>query len=96
MTFAVCVTFQINPEYWDAFLDLMRENAAASLKLEAGCLQFDVCTDASLPYEVFLYEIYKSSEAFEAHLNSEHFRDFDVNVTKMIKDKQVKTYTMVN
>ena len=95
MKFAVCVTFKINPGHWGKFLEHMRENAATSLRLEDGCLQFDVCTDEAHPYEVFLYEIYTSAQAFDEHLQSDHFRNFDLIVSDMIEDKRVITYSKV-
>lgn len=95
MKFAVCVTFRIAAEHWDAFLKLMHDNAQASLNLEVDCLQFDVCTDPARPNEVFLYEIYTSPEAFEQHLQSAHFRVFNSETSEMIEDKQVTTYSVV-
>lgn len=95
MKFAVCVTFKIKPEHWDEFLPLMQANAACSLEREEDCLQFDVCRDEARAFEVFLYEIYASPEAFEGHLQSAHFKDFDSKVSGMIEEKNVKTYSIV-
>lgn len=95
MAFAVCVTFRIKPESLDAFLPLMNENASTSLRDEEGCWRFDVCTDDGRAGEVFLYEIYTSSDAFQIHLASEHFLKFDSQVKDMIADKQVKTFKTV-
>ncbi|MEM7216387.1 MAG: antibiotic biosynthesis monooxygenase [Pseudomonadota bacterium] len=96
MRYAVCVTFKIVPEHWNIFVDLVKRNAKTSKVLEKDCLQFDVCTNKMYPYEVFLYEIYASPEAFNAHLRSSHFRDFDAEASMMIADKQVKTYFLVD
>lgn len=95
MAFAVCVTFLIKPEFWGAFLPLMNDNASTSLRDEEGCLRFDVCTDDDHVNEVFLYEIYTSTEAFQLHLESDHFLKFDTQVKTMIADKQVKTFRTV-
>ena len=92
---AVCVTFQIKPGMLEAFMPLMQQQAANSLAREAGCQQFDVCTDVTRPDEVFLYEIYDDAEAFQLHLDSTHFKTFDTAVAAMLADKQVKTYTHV-
>lgn len=95
MRFAVCVQFRIKPDAWDRFLPLMEENAKNSLAKEEGCLHFDVCSDAERPFEVFLYEIYASPEAFSEHLASDHFRQFDKDVEAMIAEKKVQTYRTV-
>ena len=95
MSLAVTVAFEIWPQHWNEFIDLMNQNAKASLELEAQCHQFDVCTDEARPHEVFLYEIYGSPEAFNHHLESDHFKTFDAAAYKMIKSKDVKTYRTV-
>lgn len=96
MKFSVCVTFKIVPKYWDEFMILMNRNATTSLTMEKDCLQFDVCTESARPNEVFLYEVYASPEAFDVHLRASHFKSFDEQVSKMIEDKQIKTYSVVN
>ena len=96
MAFAVCVTLSIRPGDWDRFIPLMHANAQASLCDEPGCQRFDVLTDPAYPDEVFLYEIYDSAEAFDAHLQPEHFRSFDAAVSEMVQDKVIKTYGEVS
>lgn len=77
------------------FLPLMNDNARTSLKDEPGCHQFDVCTDPERPNEVFLYELYADRAAFEAHLASAHFADFDSKTSMLIADKDVRTFAKV-
>ncbi|WP_422375387.1 putative quinol monooxygenase [Roseibium sp.] len=93
--FAVTVLFQIKEGQMDAFMPLMIDNAKASLRLEPGCRQFDVCRDAARPHEVFLYEIYDDEAAFKAHLQTAHFLSFDAAVADMIREKTVRTYLQV-
>lgn len=88
--FAVCVTFELVEGQMDAFWPLMKANAAASLKLEKGCHQFDVCREGDV---VFLYELYTDAAAFDQHLQEPHFRSFDAAVAGMIARKDVSTYT---
>ncbi len=95
MSFAVVVTFQIKPENMDEFMPLMVQNAATSLAIEPGCHQFDIATDPERPEEVFLYEVYADSGAFQAHLASAHFKTFDAAVAPMIAEKEIKTYAQV-
>lgn len=93
--FVVAVTFQIEMGYMDAFLPLMKQNAETSLEQEAGCHQFDVCQSSSTENVVFLYEVYTDKTAFELHLASNHFREFDKEVAHMIENKLVQTYTRI-
>ena len=90
--YAVCVTFELKSGQADAFLPLMYQNARTSLRQEAGCLRFDVLTDADKPNAVFLYEIYTDRAAFDLHLASDHFATFDMAVASMIADKSIQTW----
>ncbi|SNS93701.1 putative quinol monooxygenase [Antarctobacter heliothermus] len=94
--YAVTVCFEINPETADAFLDLMRQNARASVRDEPGCHQFDVCTDVDRPGEVFLYEIYDDRAAFEAHMTTAHFISFESASAPFVVSKDVATYAQVH
>lgn len=93
--FAVVVTFQIKDGAVAAFLPAMTQNARTSLAEETGCHRFDICTDSTRPNEVFLYELYTDRAAFDAHLDSPHFKLFDRHVADMIASKDVRTYKEV-
>jgi quinol monooxygenase YgiN len=91
--YVIIVDFEIKPDHLAAFLPLMAENAAASVREEPGCRQFDVCQDPDTPHRIFLYEIYDDRAAFEAHLESAHFRRFDVATMEMVTAKAVRALT---
>jgi quinol monooxygenase YgiN len=90
--FIVTVTFTLDPAHPAAFGAAMRAQAANSLALEPGCLQFDVCQQAGAPDVFFLYEVYTDREAFDLHLASRHFKDFDQKVTPWVRAKTVTLY----
>ena len=92
MAFVVTVLFEIAADRFAAFLPLMQTNASTSVRDEVGCLQFDVCTDDASPDQVFLYEVYIDRAAFDAHLQSPHFKSFDAATADMIRAKTVRTF----
>jgi quinol monooxygenase YgiN len=74
--FAIIVSFRLAPGAEEQFLQVVKENAATSVRDEPGCLRFDVIgpgTEGEIP----LYEIYRDRAAFEAHLATPHFKAFD-------------------
>lgn len=93
--FAVVVTFALKPGTATDFMPLMYQNAAASLRDEPGCHQFDVATNETKPDEVFLYELYTDALAFEAHKQTAHFLSFDAISAEYVTDKKVATYSKV-
>ena len=78
--FVVTVTFVIKRENLGEFMPVMARQAHNSLTREQGCVQFDVCQDQENPERVFLYEVYSDRDAFDVHLQTEHFLDFDKTV----------------
>jgi len=93
--YAVCVTFQIKADKFEVFLPLMKQQATNSLRLEPECKRFDICTDPDWPGDVFLYELYSDKSAFEEHLRTNHFLEFDKTVAPMIDNKTIATYARI-
>ena len=85
----ITVDFQLKPESREAFLKLIRENAALSLRNETGCRHFDVCIPVDAAPRVFLYEIYDDEAAFKAHLETPHYKRFAAAAGPMIQDRKV-------
>lgn len=92
--YVVAVTFRLHPVQAEAFLRAVRENARVSLEQEPGCHRFDVATGEDGPETVFLYELYADRAAFDAHLQSTHFKAFDAEVADWIASKDVQTYIL--
>ena len=87
--FVVCVEFVLVADRRDDFLPLMLENARQSREEEPGCRQFDVCVDPQRAERIFLYELYNDRAAFDAHLQTEHFKRFNAATEKLIQSKLV-------
>lgn len=92
---AVCVTFTIAAEKMADFMPLMHHQAAQSLAKEDGCKQFDVCAQGNDANTVFLYELYINRAAFDLHLQSDHFKAFDVQVAPLVTAKKVNIFGQV-
>ena len=93
--FVVTVDFQIKPEHVAEFVEMMKKQAANSLRKEEGCLQFDVCLDPSDGGRIFLYEVYKDSNAFELHLKTEHFQEFNKTVSPWTASKSDRKWERI-
>lgn len=94
--YIVAVEFTVKAGQVAAFMPLMVANAQTSRERESDCRQFDVCADPARPEMVFLYEVYDDRAAFDAHLASEHFKEFDRNVAPMLAGKAVRSYARVD
>ena len=94
--FVVTVVFEVAADHVEAFASVMLAQARNSLEREDGCLRFDVCRDPDKPGTTFLYEIYSDRPAFQVHLDSAHFKDFDRKIADWVVSKTVQTYRLEN
>jgi autoinducer 2-degrading protein len=88
--YIVTVEFVVWPKHVEEFHRAMQQQARNSLNLEADCHQFDVCLDPQDGEKIFLYEVYTDEAAFKAHLETDHFLNFDATVRDWVKRKTVQ------
>jgi len=90
-TYAITVEFKLKPGCMDEFLALVRDNAATSVRDEADCSRFDVLVPRgpARPDTVTLYEIYADRAAFDVHLATRHFLEFDLATRDMVLAKLI-------
>ena len=93
--YVVLVEFTIKPEFVGRFCERVRQQARDSLELESKCHVFDVCIDPTRDEFVMLYEVYSERSAFDEHLKSTHFIDFDNTVRDWIDHKHVACYERI-
>ena len=90
--YVITVLFSIRSEHTAAFMQAMIANARTSVAEESGCRQFDVCISERDPNDVFLYEVYDSKAAFDAHLASAHFRQFNESTAAWVTAKVINAF----
>ena len=90
--YVITVLFSIKPEHTSDFLQAIVANARTSVAQEPGCSQFDVCVSASNSNDVFLYEVYASKAAFDAHLASAHYHQFAESTAAWVLAKVINVF----
>ena len=66
---------QIRPDRRDEWLDRIARYGKAC-RDEAGCKSFDVYESVDSPNEFAIIESFESQEAGNAHVQTDHFKDF--------------------
>jgi (4S)-4-hydroxy-5-phosphonooxypentane-2,3-dione isomerase len=94
--YVVTVEFVVHAAAFEEFSRMVQHNARQSVLLEPGCLRFDVLfpSGETPPKTVLLYEIYSSRAAFDVHLGSRHFLEFDAATRAMVTNKTVKDFAI--
>jgi quinol monooxygenase YgiN len=69
----IVVKFTIRPDRSEDWLALI-EDATQATRQEPGNLFFEWSRSVDTPHQFILVEAYESSQAGEAHVNSDHFK----------------------
>ncbi len=75
----------IEPDYLQAYLDILKEESEASVRLEPGVLCIYPMYVKENPTRIRLLEIYKNQQAYEDHLNSPHFKKYKSSTSHMVE-----------
>ncbi len=87
---AFFVTLNIKPRSTQKVLDVLTKYAV-HVRKENGCERLDVLTDPRLKNTIYLYEIWSTSQAHLAHLESEGFKGWKEYSDPLISEFEVKT-----
>jgi (4S)-4-hydroxy-5-phosphonooxypentane-2,3-dione isomerase len=92
--YAITVEFTLRPGAMTAFRKLVDENAKNSFDLESGCQRFDVLVPFNSKDKISLYEIYDDKAAFEVHLKTEHFLNFNRDSSDLVVNKSIVAFDL--
>ena len=91
----VTVLFETKPEFADQFKTAVMAQAENSIAREERCKRFDVCRDPDNPSRFFLYEFYEDKAAFELHLKTEHYLNFDAKTADWVSLKKPQAWSLL-
>ena len=76
---------EIEPEYLEEYLSIIKEESRASVALESGVISIYPMYQKESPTEIRILEIYADKKAYEAHLETPHFKHYKTVTLKMVK-----------
>ena len=83
------VYLEVQADKLETFLDEIQANAQAS-RGEAGVAQFEVLRQEGEPLKFMLYEVYKGTEALEAHRATPHFKRWAEKGVPLLSKERVR------
>lgn len=83
------VNLKIKQDSFDEFMKLITDHASNCISIEKDCLRFDVSVQKDSACSVWLYEMYKTSEAHKLHRETEHMQLFITKASDMIESKHI-------
>ncbi|MGB5437070.1 MAG: antibiotic biosynthesis monooxygenase [Maribacter sp.] len=76
---------EIDPNAIDEYLNILKEEAEASVRLESGVICIYPMYQKENPTQIRLLEIYANKAAYESHLLTPHFKHYKETTLKMVK-----------
>jgi quinol monooxygenase YgiN len=76
---------EIGSNYLEEYKAILKEEAAASVKLEPGVISIYPMYQKENATQVRILEIYANRQAYESHLKTPHFQKYKTTTLKMVK-----------
>jgi quinol monooxygenase YgiN len=76
---------EIQPGQIAAYRDALREEIAASIRVEPGVLNLYAVSVKDQPSQVRIFEVYQNQAAYESHLQTAHFKKYKSETQAMVK-----------
>ena len=76
---------EIDSNYLEEYKTILKEESAASVRLEPGVISIYPMYEKGNPVQVKILEIYADKEAYELHLKTSHFKIYKTTTLKMVK-----------
>ena len=76
---------EIFPEYLQEYNAILKEEAAASVKIEPGVIAIFPMHQKENATNVRIIEIYENKAAYQSHLQTMHFKHYKTETLKMVK-----------
>ena len=93
--YAIIARFRVQPGHVDDVIAALNEAAVAS-RQEPGCHFYDANQDTTDPNVIVMYEQYDDETAFQAHLDSDHFKaTVAARVVPYLESRARETFTVV-
>lgn len=76
---------EIEPEYLEEYLSILKEESKASVEFEPGVISIYPMYQKENPTEIRILEIYADKKAYQAHLETPHFKHYKTKTLPMVK-----------
>lgn len=73
----------------DAYKAALKEQMQAALTLEKGVLAYSALQDKNDPTKITILETYASVAAYQAHIQTVHFKKYKTTVADMVKQLEL-------
>lgn len=87
---------EIFPEYLEEYKQILKTEAEASVRLEAGVISIFPMFQKEDSTQIRILEIYANEEAYKSHLETPHFKHYKSSTLKMVKSLKLVDMTALD
>ena len=80
---------EIEPSQLEHFTIATKEVGEISVRIEPGCLVLYAVSEKNNPGRVTVFEIYRDTDAYSAHVQTPHFKKFRAVTDSMVKSRRL-------
>lgn len=73
----------------DEYKAALKEQIQAAIRLEKGVLSYSAVQDKKNPSKITILETYASTDAYQTHTQTEHFKKYKTTVADMVKELEL-------
>ena len=86
---------QVDRAQLDQYNSALKEQMTTAIRLEPGVLTYYAVADKKDPSHITILEIYADTDAYQAHIQTPHFKKYKEAVKNMVKSLELKDVTLI-
>ncbi|MGN8070628.1 antibiotic biosynthesis monooxygenase [Mucilaginibacter sp. SG564] len=80
---------QIDPAQLENYKAALKEHAEVAVRVEPGVITLYAVAEKNNPAHITVFEIYANAEAYQAHLQTAHFKKYKSTTNDMVKSLEL-------
>ena len=85
----------VDPAQLDAYNAALKEQMTTAVRLEPGVLTYYAVADKKDLSHITILEIYADTAAYQAHIQTEHFKKYKATVLHMVKSLELEDVDLI-
>lgn len=86
---------KVDSSQLEKYNDALKEQMTTAIRVEPGVLTYYAVADKNDPSNITILEIYADTAAYQAHINTPHFKKYKEAVKNMVKSLELIDVTLV-
>lgn len=86
---------EVDPAQLEQYNAALKEQMAAAIKVEPGVLTYYAVADKADPSHITILEIYADTAAYQAHIQTPHFKKYKAKVQDMVKKLELVDVNLI-